>query len=191
MFSTYFTLGIEHITDLDGYDHMLFIAVLMAPYLAKHLKNIFWLVTAFTLGHSITLLLATLKIIPINGDLIELLIPITILITAIGNLFSTQTSIDNKRLNYVLALLFGLIHGMGFSNYFQALLGKESSILKPLLAFNLGVEAGQILIVILLLLIQFVLLSLLKIKFKWWLIGISSIGAVVSLNMIIQNINNL
>lgn len=191
MFSTYFTLGIEHITDLDGYDHMLFIAVLMAPYLAKHLKDIFWLVTAFTLGHSITLLLATLKIIPINGDLIELLIPVTILITAISNLFSNQTKIDNKRLNYMLAIVFGLIHGMGFSNFFQALLGKESSILQPLLAFNLGVEVGQIIIVILLLILQFVLLSLLKIKFKWWLIGISSIGALISLNMIIQKLSNL
>ena len=187
MFTTYFQLGVEHITDLDGYDHLLFITALLAPFLYKEIKKTLLLVTAFTIGHSITLGLAAFKVIPINSTLVEFLIPITILITALSNLIN-KNSQKSIKLNYGLALGFGLIHGMGFSNFFQSLLGKDASVFQPLFAFNLGVEVGQILFVILLFVIQYVLLAFLKLKFNWWRLGISIIATILSLQLIIKNI---
>jgi hypothetical protein len=179
-FSIYFSLGLEHITDINGYDHMLFIAALMAPFAIKDFKQILLLVTAFTLGHSLTLALASLKIIPFNPTVIELLIPVTIFITGLYNLINNKSKTNSKIVSYAIALGFGLIHGMGFSNFFQSLLGKDVSIVQPLLAFNLGVEAGQIIFVVILLSIQFLLLRFLKIKFSWWKNALSILAVVVS-----------
>ena len=187
-FGIYFTLGLEHITDINGFDHMLFIAALMAPFAIKDFKQILILVTAFTVGHSLTLALASLKIIPFNPTVIELLIPVTIFITGIYNLIRKETATNSKTISYLIALIFGLIHGMGFSNFFQSLLGKESSIVKPLFAFNLGVEAGQILFVFILLSIQFLLLRILKFKFSWWKNALSTLAVVVSAFLFTQQI---
>lgn len=187
-FGIYFTLGLEHITDINGFDHMLFIAALMAPFAIKDFKQILILVTAFTVGHSLTLALASLKIIPFNPTVIELLIPVTIFITGIYNLIRKESATNSKTISYLIALIFGLIHGMGFSNFFQSLLGKESSIIKPLFAFNLGVEAGQILFVFILLSIQFLLLRILKFKFSWWKNALSTLAVVVSAFLFTQQI---
>ncbi|NBG65931.1 HupE/UreJ family protein [Acidiluteibacter ferrifornacis] len=187
-FGIYFTLGLEHITDINGFDHMLFIAALMAPFAIKDYKQILILVTAFTVGHSLTLALASLKIIPFNPTVIELLIPVTIFITGIYNLIRKESATNSKTISYLIALIFGLIHGMGFSNFFQSLLGKESSIVKPLFAFNLGVEAGQILFVFILLSIQFLLLRILKFKFSWWKNALSTLAVVVSAFLFTQQI---
>ncbi|MBR9832134.1 HupE/UreJ family protein [bacterium] len=187
-FGIYFTLGLEHITDINGFDHMLFIAALMAPFAIKDFKQILILVTAFTVGHSLTLALASLKIIPFNPTVIELLIPVTIFITGIYNLIRKESATNSKTISYLIALIFGLIHGMGFSNFFQSLLGKESSIVKPLFAFNLGVEAGQILFVFILLSIQFLLLRILKFKFSWWKNALSTLAVVVSAFLFTQQI---
>lgn len=149
-FSLYFGLGKEHILDyLNGYDHILFVLALCAVYSVHDWKKILILVTAFTIGHSITLALATLEIISVKGELIEFFIPLTIFITAAGNLFRTEKSVDksNVQLNYVFALFFGLIHGLGFSNFLRSLLGKDHGIVSQLLAFNLGLELGQIIVV--------------------------------------------
>lgn len=187
-FGIYFTLGLEHITDINGFDHMLFIAALMAPFAIKDFKQILILVTAFTVGHSLTLALASLKIIPFNPTVIELLIPVTIFITGMYNLIRKESATNSKTISYLIALIFGLIHGMGFSNFFQSLLGKESSIVKPLFAFNLGVEAGQILFVFILLSIQFLLLRILKFKFSWWKNALSTLAVVVSAFLFTQQI---
>lgn len=186
-FSTYFLLGIEHITDLNGYDHMLFIAALMASFYWSDIKSILLQVTAFTIGHSITLALVSLGIIPLKADLVEFLIPVTIFITAIYHLRSSHQNEQFKKINFTLAGLFGLIHGMGFSNFFQSLLGKGTSLLKPLFAFNLGVEAGQILFVITLFILQYVLLTFFKFKFIWWKTALSILAASLSLYMIITH----
>lgn len=186
-FSIYFLLGIEHITDLNGYDHMLFIAALMASFYWSDIKSILLQVTAFTIGHSITLALVSLGIIPLNADLVEFLIPVTIFITAIYHLRSSHQNAQFKKINFTLAGLFGLIHGMGFSNFFQSLLGKETSLLKPLFAFNLGVESGQILFVITLFILQYVLLTFFKFKFIWWKTALSTLAASLSLYMIITH----
>jgi hypothetical protein len=166
-FSLYFGLGKEHILDyLNGYDHILFVLALCAVYSVHDWKKILILVTAFTIGHSITLALATLEIISVKGELIEFFIPLTIFITAFGNLFRSEKSINksNVQLNYVFALFFGLIHGLGFSNFLRSLLGKDHSIVSQLLAFNLGLELGQIIVVALFLALSFILVDLAKVS---------------------------
>lgn len=148
-FALYFQLGIEHILDILGYDHIMFVVALTAIYLLREWRRLLILVTAFTIGHSITLALATLRVVNFNSELIEFLIPVTIFITAISNLFKKDSYRSSAQINtnYVYALFFGLIHGLGFSNYLRSLLGSDKTIVPQLLAFNLGLEVGQIIIV--------------------------------------------
>jgi HupE / UreJ protein len=188
-FITYLKLGFQHITDLKGFDHILFILALCAIYKIADWRKIAILVTAFTIGHTVTLALSTLNILTFNQSLIEFLIPITILITCIFNLIykiPDRKPIFQKKSNqrYYLALFFGLIHGMGFSNYLKSLLGKEEFILKPLFAFNLGLEAGQLIIVGISVLIATFFISLLKVKQQDWKQVISGVVAGLSIMLI-------
>jgi len=184
-FSLYFQLGQEHILDRNAYDHMAFVIALAALYQFADWKRILVLVTAFTIGHSITLALATLKIVSVNMNVIEFLIPVTILVTAISNLFVREEAIQLRKvqINYLLALGFGLIHGLGFSNYLQAILGKEESIAWPLFAFNVGLEAGQIIIVGIFLSIGFLFVSIFGVSRRDWKMIISSIVAGVAFTL--------
>ncbi|WP_460542927.1 HupE/UreJ family protein [Echinicola sediminis] len=185
-FNLYFGLGFDHILDINGYDHILFIIALACIYQLKDWKLIIALVTSFTIGHSITLALATFQLIQPNSQLIEFLIPLTILFTCISNLFfkANRTFSSNKSLNTFLAGTFGLIHGLGFSNYLRSLLGSEESILVPLFSFNLGLEVGQIIIVVLFLLLSYLIVTQLKLSRRYWIIGISALVALVSLKLI-------
>lgn len=182
-FFIYLTLGFEHISDIKGYDHILFIVALCAVYEAGQWKNILILVTAFTIGHSITLALATLGIILIPSDIVEFLIPVTILLTALSNLTVQEDGISEKAVNrnYLLALLFGLIHGMGFSNYLRALLGGEESIWLPLLAFNIGLEIGQLLIVAIILGAAYLAMRIFRIKLREWTLFLSGAAAGIAI----------
>ena len=154
-FELYFHLGMSHIADLGAYDHILFIVALCAMYRLKDWRQLLYLVTAFTLGHSITLALATLGILPFRPEVVEFLIPLSILLTALYNVSlgnrGEGAKAQSLRMKYSLAAGFGLIHGMGFSNYLRSLLGEAENIVQPLLAFNLGLELGQLLIVAILL----------------------------------------
>ena len=174
-FSLYFELGWQHILNWKGYDHILFVIVLCGAYTLTDWKRVLLLVTAFTIGHSITLALSVLKVITVKTDLIEFLIPVTILVTAASNILSGKSSRPKGvQLKYILALFFGLIHGMGFSNYLNSLLGKSTNIVAELFAFNIGLEFGQILIVTGILLISFILINIFKVK-KWnWNFFLSS-----------------
>jgi hypothetical protein len=173
-FPLYFQLGWQHILDWKGYDHILFVMVLCGTYTLPEWRKVLILVTAFTIGHSITLALSVLSIIHINTALIEFMIPVTIVITAATNLLNNKSSEKGVRLKYVLALFFGLIHGMGFSNYLNSLLGKSTSIIAELFAFNLGLEFGQVIIVLAILLISFVVISVIKVKKYNWNFFLSS-----------------
>lgn len=176
-FALYFGLGKDHILDyINGYDHILFVLALCAVYLVRDWKKILILVTAFTIGHSITLALSTLSIISAKTEVIEFLIPLTIFITAGANLFRKEESIGKKniQINYWFALIFGLIHGMGFSTYLKAILGKNQSILSQLLAFNLGLELGQIIVVALFLCLSYISVDLFKTSRRDWKMVISS-----------------
>ena len=186
-FSLYFSLGRDHILDYaNGYDHILFVLALCSVYVIRDWKKILILVTAFTIGHSITLALATLQIISVDTGLIELLIPITILITAVSNLFKKleATSGKNIQINYGFALFFGLIHGMGFSNYLRAILGKDHSIFTQLLAFSLGLEYGQIIVVVLFLIFSYILVDWAKVARRDWNLILSSAIAGIALILI-------
>ena len=183
-FALYFGLGKDHILDyVNGYDHILFVLALCAVYVVRDWKKILILVTAFTIGHSVTLALATLRIIAVETNLIEFLIPLTIFITAVSNLFRKAETIElrNIQINYWFALGFGLIHGMGFSNYLKAILGKDQSILSQLLAFNLGLELGQIIVVALFLGLSYISVDFFKILKRDWKMVISSAIAGIAL----------
>jgi hypothetical protein len=173
-FELYFKLGLQHILDINGFDHILFVLALCAIYVARDWKKILILVTAFTIGHSLTLALATFNVVQVRSDLIEFLIPVTIAITALVTIFKPKPSTGRGvQLNYVFAVFFGLIHGLGFSNYLKELLGKEASIWQPLLAFNIGLEVGQIIIVTAFLLLTS-LLNLAGVNRKDWTLVVSA-----------------
>lgn len=161
-FNIWFITGLEHITDWNGYDHILFILALSGVYTHKDWKKIVILISAFTVGHSITLALSVLNVVNISGKWIEFLIPVTILITCVINLKYLNQALKNHAIKYTLTLFFGLIHGMGFSYLLKSLLGKEENIIMPLFAFNVGLEAGQIIIIGIIFLISLILSALLK-----------------------------
>ena len=183
-FKLYFLLGRDHILDYaNGYDHILFVLALCAVYVISDWKKVLILVTAFTIGHSITLALATLRLITVKVSLIEFLIPLTIFLTAVFNIFRKDGGITQGRvqLNYLLALFFGLIHGMGFSNYLRALVGKDQAIITQLFAFNVGLEFGQIIIVGIFLAVSFIAIDVAKANRRDWKMVLSSAIAGIAL----------
>ncbi len=188
-FQLYFKLGLQHILDLNGFDHILFVIALCVIYLMRDWRKILILVTAFTLGHSLTLALATLKVVRVDTDLVEFLIPVTIALTCLLNIFKPKPSggTGYLQLNYAFALFFGLIHGLGFSNYLRALLGRESSLFQPLLAFNIGLEVGQLVIVSIFLIVSTLMVGILGMKRKEWILIVSSIVLGMSVMMMLEN----
>ncbi|MEO8403800.1 MAG: HupE/UreJ family protein [Chitinophagaceae bacterium] len=182
-FGFYFTLGWEHIISKNALDHQLFIAALTAIYLLKDWKRVLVLVTAFTIGHSLTLALSVLDIVRFSSAWVEFLIPLTIAITACSNFFQKKFTARSVRINYFLALFFGLIHGMGFANAVRFFMAKDQSLGWSLFGFNLGLEAGQIAVVVVLLLISWLVVSILKLNRRWWVIGLSAIVLIISLKM--------
>jgi hypothetical protein len=164
-FYIWFSTGFAHIADLQGYDHILFLVALCGSYTLKEWKGLLMLITAFTIGHSLTLALSVLRIINIDAGLVEFLIPVTILFTCMFNLYKRNEPVkENFGGNYWLALIFGLIHGLGFSTLLRSLLGSADNILSPLFAFNIGLEAGQLIILTVILLFSVALTSLFKIQ---------------------------
>ncbi len=187
-FALYFTLGREHILDWKGYDHILFVFALCGVYLLADWKKLLILVTAFTIGHSLTLALSAFSLIHIPSELIEFLIPLTILITTLSNLGTGPKSAFHGRWIYVMALVFGLVHGMGFSNYLKSLLGTDVSIIGQLLAFNLGLEMGQILIVITILVLAHLVVKVFGVRQRDWIIFLSAAVFALSLQMSLERL---
>ncbi|MBK9733956.1 MAG: HupE/UreJ family protein [Saprospiraceae bacterium] len=192
MFSDYVKLGNEHILDPNGYDHILFVATLCVFYSLDQWKKILILVTAFTLGHTLTLALSALNIVQISPALVEILIPITIIITAVSNIYAVKNKTETSRhviINYIIPLGFGLIHGLGFSNYFKAIIGESESVIMPLFAFNIGVETGQIVIVFMVMMAGYFLVNILKLKKHIWTISVSSIAIIISVFLLLGKLN--
>ncbi len=179
MFEVYLQLGLDHILDINGYDHMLFLVALCAIFTWRDWRKLVVLVTAFTIGHCLTLVLSGLKVVSVNADLVEFLIPLSILATSILNFFFIE-KIKNIRWHYLLAGSFGLIHGLGFSNYFKALISEEESLISVLIAFNIGVELGQLIIVSAILFFSYVLTEHFHLKSKYYTILLSAFAGVVS-----------
>jgi len=190
IFRLYLGVGIEHILDFQGYDHILFVLTLCSVYTLNEWRRVLILVTAFTAGHTTTLVLAMLHFINIPGALIEFLIPVTIFITALFNAIFRQETVSRKLhlLKYAAALFFGLIHGLGFSGYLHSLLGEEASILKPLLAFNIGIEIGQVMVVIVILFVTWLVVRVLHAPRREWNLLIAGAALGISLILIIERI---
>ena len=185
-FSFYFPIGWEHIISLEAMDHLLFIMALAALYVWTDWKKVLILVTAFTIGHSVTLVLSVLDLIRLNNDWIEFFIPVTIMITAFMNRFPKSKSQHGRIITYWLALFFGFIHGMGFANSIRFMLAQDQSLGWGLLGFNFGLEAGQLVVVIILLSLNQLIISKTKITAKDWTFLLSSlalgIATAISIN---------
>lgn len=184
LFEMYLRLGFQHIIDINGYDHIVFVLVLCAGYSIKQINKVLILITAFTIGHSLTLALSTLNLVNVPSDLIEFLIPATILVTALSNILPLKSS--SNRFIYIVTLFFGLIHGLGFSNYLKELLGRESNIFTPLLAFNLGLELGQLVILGVYFLTLLLTVNLFKVRHDFWRIFVSGAAFGIALILLID-----
>lgn len=184
-FQAYLHLGFDHISDLNAYDHIVFIIALCAAYPLHKWRSVILFATAFTVGHSITLALATLRILLVPSDLVEVLIPVTILATCLLNIFRPFERKAGGKTSYVLALFFGLIHGLGFSSYLRALLGKEESIIAPLFFFNIGLELGQLMILVIFAAVAFVFLRLLGIPHRQWNLFVSGAATGISVMLLL------
>jgi hypothetical protein len=188
----YGRLGFKHIIDLGGVDHIVFVLALTLRYIWSDWKKLLVLVTSFTIGHSLTLALSTLSLIDISVNWVEFLIPVTILITAVSNFWVNDFEFRQRySMHYGLALFFGHIHGLGFSNYLKSLLGKEASLLGPLFSFNIGLEIGQLLIVAAIIGLSYVLLAGLQLPRKIYVRYGSILVIFLSLRMILDRIGSL
>ena len=188
-FNNYLILGFQHIMNIQALDHLLFILSITCIYKFYDAKKLLILITAFTLGHSLTLALATLKWIEFSQNWIEFLRPCTIFFSAFSTLNFRETTGKSTKLSrrkFILVSIFGLIHGVGFSNYVQSLLGQESSILSPLFAFNIGLELAQIIVVASILFFSNILIELFKIKLTYFVLVISGIIIGLSLPMVLE-----
>lgn len=174
-FSFYFKQGLFHVLDWSAYDHILFLLALVVVFTLKDWKKTLWLITFFTIGHTLTLTLAAYNLIYVKDNIVEFSIAATIFITALTNIVFQKKGTGNMNVNIIFALLFGLIHGLGFSSYFKILVGREADKVLPLISFALGVEVSQAILVIVILLFSFVGLNVFKVSKRDWIMIISAI----------------
>lgn len=188
-FILYFKMGLNHVLDFSAYDHILFLIVLAVVFSFNQWKKVLWLVTLFTIGHSVTLALSAFEILKINMNLIEFLIPVTIFITGLINVFTAKkTSIGKENTNLLFALFFGLIHGFGFSNYFKMMIGKEDDKLFSLLEFALGIETAQIIIVFVILILGAIIQNFFNVTKRDWVLVLSSIVIGFAIQMMMNRV---
>jgi len=190
-FWLYFETGLRHVLDINGYDHILFIAMLAVPYTFKDWKNVLLLVTLFTIGHTLSLILSVFGIVTVNAAMVEFLIPITILVAAVYNIIKLgKKTSKNNSINFIAitTLFFGIIHGLGFSNYFKLLLGKKADDkVLPLLEFALGIETAQVIIVLAVLILGYILQEFFRMSKRDWVLITSAFVAGVVVPMIIES----
>lgn len=189
-FLIYFQIGLKHVLDIHAYDHVLFLIALSVPFSFNDWKRILLLVTIFTLGHTAALFLSVFEIITVKVNVVELLIPITILITAFYNLFTAGKTSKNGSVNlvFIITLFFGIIHGLGFSNYFKTLLGgSAASKLLPMCEFALGIEAAQITVVIVVLILSYIVQTIFRFSKRDWALVMSAFIIGVVLPMIVES----
>ncbi len=189
IFWTNVQYGINHVLDIKGYDHLLFLIVLAVPYVFKDWKRVLLLVSMFTLGHTLSLVMATYGVVSVNGKLVEFLIPVTILVTAIYNVLTTRKKGRSNKIGllFFTALFFGLIHGLGFARYLNMLAGQSENKLELLIEFALGIEIAQIIIVFVVLFLSFLCETIFRISRRDWVMVISAIVIGLVIPMIIQS----
>jgi hypothetical protein len=179
--------GINHVLDINAYDHVLFLIVLTIPYVFKDWKRVLLLVSLFTLGHTLSLVLAAYGVVSVNGQLVEFLIPITILIVALFNVFTAGKGAQKERIGvlFLSALFFGLIHGLGFAREFQILLGRGDNKLVTLFEFALGIELSQVIIVFIVLFLGYIMQTVFRFSKRDWIMVVSSIVVGLAIPMIL------
>lgn len=181
--------GINHVLDINAYDHVLFLIVLAVPYLFKDWKRVLLLVTLFTLGHTLSLVLAAYNVVSVNGQLVEFLIPITIMIVALFNVFTAGKGAQKEKVGVLFfsALFFGLVHGLGFAREFRMLVGKSDNKLVTLLEFALGIEIAQIIIVFVVLFLGFIMQTVFRFSNRDWVMVISAVVVGLVIPMILNS----
>ncbi len=189
-FILYTRLGLFHVLDLKAYDHILFLTVLAVIYVFSDWKKVLWLITFFTFGHTLTLALSAYDILHVKMSIVEFLIPVTIMATALANIFFSKKLVSKteSNINLVFAFFFGLIHGLGFSSYFKILVDRNEAKLLPLLEFALGIEMAQVVIVIMVLLAGFIFQRLFNVNRKDWILVISSVVAGIVIPMLFERV---
>ncbi|EJL59523.1 HupE/UreJ family protein [Flavobacterium sp. CF136] len=189
-FWIYFQIGLKHVLDIHAYDHVLFLIALTIPYAFKDWKRILLLISVFTIGHTLALLLSVFGIIAIKVNIVEFLIPITILITAFFHLFTAGKASKNESINLIffVTLFFGIIHGLGFSNYFKTILGgSPTSKLLPLGEFALGIETAQLIVVFVVLIISYIVQTIFRFSKRDWALVMSAFIIGVVIPMIVES----
>lgn len=189
-FWIYFQIGLKHVLDINAYDHVMFLMALTIPYSFKDWKRVLLLVTIFTVGHTLALLLSVYGVVTIKVSLVEFLIPITILMTAFFNFFTAGKSSKTESINLVffITLFFGIIHGLGFSNYFKTILGgSPTSKLLPLGEFALGIEAAQIIVVFIVLILSYIVQTIFRFSKRDWTLAMSAFVIGVVIPMVIES----
>ncbi|NKI31028.1 HupE/UreJ family protein [Croceivirga thetidis] len=184
----YIKLGFEHVLDLGAYDHILFLAALAVPFTFKSWKSVLVLATIFTIAHCTSLALSAFGLVNVDVSWIEFLIPVTIALTAIFNLYQLKGNKTTSSLGFhgIATAFFGLVHGFGFSNYFNMLMAEEENKLGPLLGFATGIEFSQVVIVLLVLCIAFLFLDVLKVKQKVFIAAASMLIVLITIPMLIE-----
>lgn len=184
-------IGVKHVLNWNGYDHLLFLLALAAPYAFSDWKRLLISVSLFTLGHSISLFLGAYELVTVQSTIIEFLIPLTIFGTALFTLLSAgKFSKTNTKFQFIhyLTVFFGLIHGLGFSYYFNSLLaGNPSTKLANLLQFSIGIELAQVLVVVFVLIFSTVFQSVLRFSQRDFTLTLSAFVLGVVLPLLIQN----
>lgn len=185
----YFQLGLEHVLDWNAYDHILFLVVLVAAYSFPQWKRVLWLVTIFTLGHTIALFLSVYGVVTVSSRWVELLIAVTILITALYNLFTAKKKESQKNISllYFCTAFFGVVHGLGFAYYFKRIVTAEGKFL-PLLEFALGIEAAQILVVLAVMVIALIVQNFFRVTRRDWILVLSAIVIGIILPILRENL---
>ncbi|MDO6596497.1 HupE/UreJ family protein [Oceanihabitans sp. 2_MG-2023] len=181
--------GVNHVLDINAYDHVLFLIVLAVPYIFKDWKRVLMLVSVFTLGHTLSLILAAYNVVAVNGKLVEFLIPITILIMAIFNVFTAGKTAKSDKVGVLFfsTLFFGLVHGLGFAREFKIMVGKTENKLVTLLEFALGIELAQIIIVFVVLFLGFLMQTIFRFSKRDWVMVVSAIVIGLVIPMIIAS----
>jgi len=189
-FLIFLKTGLTHVLNFHAYDHLLFLVALAVPYVAKDWKRIIILISSFTLGHTISLILSVFNIVKVLDSWVELLILASILITAFYNIILVGKSSKNNTITFiaVVTVFFGILHGLGFSNYFNSLLpGKPTDKLLPLLEFAIGIEGAQIIVVILVLILAFISQTLFRFNKRDFILIMSSFVLGVLVPLILEN----
>ena len=188
-FWLWFSTGVEHITDFSGYDHILFVTLITLAYCFDTWKKLALMITAFTVGHSVSLAISVVSHVEINTELVEFLIAFSILITSVYHLWNLKKKQkEQSNFLYFVVIFFGLIHGLGFSFLLKAMLGKEESVAMPLLYFNLGLEVGQLLIVFAVVILNMIMAFLFKVPFQLYKFVLVAVIGLVSLKITIERL---